>query len=264
MRAPVPRRPRIVAGNWKMNRTAPEGAALAREIAALRAADPAAAAAAPLVVLCPPFTALESVCRAIQGTSLQLGGQNLHAEPSGAHTGEIAGNMLTAAGCRWVIVGHSERRHGMGESDTQVAAKLRAARRDGLVPIVCVGETLAEREASRTEEVLVRQTTTAFHGLAASDLAAVVAYEPVWAIGTGKVATPAQARDAHRVVRGTLDAVLGRGAGEAMAILYGGSVNPGNAASLFAEPDVDGALVGGASLEAASFWSIVSAAASAG
>src|SRR5439155_1627301 len=130
--------------------------------------------------------------------------------------------------------------------------------------LVCGGETLAEREANRTEEVLVRQTTTAFHGLGASDLAAVVAYEPVWAIGTGKVASPEQARDAHRLIRGTLDAVLGRGAGEAMPILYGGSVNPGNAAALFAERDVDGALVGGASLEAASFWRIVIAAASAG
>jgi len=260
---PIARRPRIVAGNWKMHRTAPEAAALARELASLRAADPASSSA-PVVVLCPAAPALESAARALAGSGMALGAQNLHSEPQGAYTGEYSGAMLASVGCRWVIVGHSERRHGMGETDAQVAAKLRAANRDGLVPIVCVGETLAEREANRTEEVLVRQTTTAFHGLGASDLAAVVAYEPVWAIGTGKVASPEQARDAHRLIRGTLDAVLGRGAGEAMPILYGGSVNPGNAAALFAERDVDGALVGGASLEAASFWRIVIAAASAG
>ena len=261
---PVARRPRIVAGNWKMNRTAPEGSALARELASLHAADPAATTA-PVVVLCPPYPALESVGRALAGTGMQLGAQDLHAETHGAFTGEVSGAMLAAVGCRWVIVGHSERRALMGETDAQVAAKLRAAQRDGLTPIVCVGETLAEREGRRTEEVLVRQVTAAFHGLGAGAArAAVVAYEPVWAIGTGKVATTEQARDAHRVIRLTLDRVVGAGAGADMPILYGGSVNAGNAAALFAENDVDGALVGGASLEAASFWKIVGAAASAG
>ena len=264
MSPPIARRPRIVAGNWKMHRTAPEGAALARELASLRAADPASATA-PIVVLCPAAPALESVARAITGSGMALGGQNLHSEPQGAFTGEIAGSMLRAVGCTWVIVGHSERRHGMGETDAQVAAKLRAAQRDGLTPIVCVGETLAEREGGRTEEVLVRQVTVAYHGLTdAAAGATAIAYEPVWAIGTGKVASPEQARDAHRVVRATLDKVLGSGAGGRAAILYGGSVNAGNAASLFAEADVDGALVGGASLEAASFWKIVSAASAAG
>jgi triosephosphate isomerase len=259
----IARRPRIVAGNWKMNRIPSEGASLARELASLHAADPASTTA-PLAVLCPPFPALESVARALAGTGMQLGGQNLHAEPHGAFTGEVSGEMLRAVGCRWVIVGHSERRQLMGETDAQVAAKLRAARRDGLMPIVCVGETLAEREGNLTEAVLVRQVTAAYHGLAAAEArGTVLAYEPVWAIGTGKVATPAQARDAHRVIRATLDRVLGEGAGGAMAILYGGSVNPGNAAALFAENDVDGALVGGASLEAASFWKIVGAAATA-
>ena len=149
----------------------------------------------------------------------------------------------------------------MGETDAMVAAKLRAAQRDGLTPIVCVGETLAEREAGRTEEVLVRQVTAAWHGLSAEAArATVVAYEPVWAIGTGKVATPEQARDAHRVIRATLDSVGGAGLGSDLAILYGGSVNAGNAAALFAESDVDGALVGGASLEAAGFVRIVAAA----
>ena len=262
--APVARRPRIVAGNWKMHRTSPEGAALARELASLNAADPASATA-PVVVLCPAAPALESVARALAGSGMALGAQNLHSEPQGAYTGEISGAMLRAVGCTWVIVGHSERRHGMAETDAQVAAKLRAAQRDGLTPIVCVGETLAERERGDTEAVLVRQVTIAYHelGMAAAQ-ATAIAYEPVWAIGTGKVATPDQARDAHRVVRATLDRVLGAGAGAATAILYGGSVNAGNAASLFAEADVDGALVGGASLEAASFWKIVSAASAAG
>ena len=260
----IARRPRIVVGNWKMNRVAAEGAALARELASLHAADPASATA-PLAVLCPPFPALESVARAMAGTGMQLGAQNLHAEPHGAFTGEVSGDMLAAVGCRWVIVGHSERRHLMGETDAQVAAKLRAARRAGLTPIVCVGETLAEREAGHTEAVLVRQVAAAYHGLALAEVrATVLAYEPVWAIGTGRVATPEQARDAHRVIRATLDRVIGEGCGSTMPILYGGSVNGGNAAALFAENDVDGALVGGASLEAASFWMIIGAAASAG
>ena len=156
--------------------------------------------------------------------------------------------MLAALGCRFVVLGHSERRHGMGETDEQVAKKLRAALRDGLTPIVCVGELLAEREAGRTAEVLVRQVSAAYSGLPAETAkATVVAYEPVWAIGTGKVATPEQARDAHRVIRVTLDQVVGAGTGSAVSILYGGSVNAGNAATLFAEDDLDGALVGGAS-----------------
>jgi triosephosphate isomerase len=262
--APVPRRPRIVAGNWKMNRTSRDGAALARELVALRAGDPASGLA-PIVVLCPPFPALESVSRAIQGTGLKLGAQNLHAETHGAFTGEVSGAMLADAGCEWVLAGHSERRQLMGESDAVVAAKLRAARRDGLTGVACVGETLAEREAGRTEEVLVRQVTVAYHGVGLEQArATVIAYEPVWAIGTGRVASPEQARDAHRVIRATLDRVVGSGAGQTLAILYGGSVNAGNAAALFAEADVDGALVGGASLEAASFWKIVAAAAAAG
>lgn len=257
---PIARRPRIVAGNWKMNRTAPEGAALVRELVALRAADPAATRA-PRVVVCPPFPALDGVGRALEGSGVELGAQDVHAETHGAFTGEVAGAMLVAVGCRWVIVGHSERRQLMGETDAAVAAKLRAAQRDGLTPIVCVGETLAEREAGRTEEVLVRQVTAAYHGLdPAAARATVVAYEPVWAIGTGKVATPEQARDAHRVIRATLDRVAGAGLGSELAILYGGSVNAGNAAALFAESDVDGALVGGASLDAAGFVRIVAAA----
>ncbi|MBI1799982.1 MAG: triose-phosphate isomerase [Candidatus Eisenbacteria bacterium] len=239
-----------------MNRTASEGAALAGELRALTAAAPRAR-----IALCPPFTALAAVNAALAGTPLLLGGQNLHAEAAGAWTGEISGSMLAAAGCRFVIVGHSERRHGLGEDDALVARKLKAAQRDGLTPIVCVGETLLEREGDRTAEVLVRQVRACYEGLDADAArATVIAYEPVWAIGTGKVASPAEAADSHRLIRATLDRVVRPGLGAEIAILYGGSVNPGNAASLFASDEIDGALVGGASLEAASFWRIVAAA----
>ena len=262
MSAIWPRRPRLVAGNWKMHLPPADGAALAREFVALRAADPAGTGAA--VALCPPFTALPAVAEAVRGSGLAVGAQNMHAQPQGAFTGEISGPMLASLGCRFVILGHSERRHGMGETDEQVAAKLRAALRDGLTPIVCVGELLAEREADKTAEVLVRQIAAAYSGLdAATTKSTVIAYEPVWAIGTGKVASPEQARDAHRVVRATLDKVVGAGVGSDVAILYGGSVNAGNAATLFGVDDIDGALVGGASLEAAAFWKIAAAAGSA-
>jgi triosephosphate isomerase len=258
MNAAVPRRPRLVAGNWKMHKTAADGAALARELRAL------APAPACTVAVCPPFTALAAVGEALRGSPLALGAQNLHAEARGAFTGEVAGPMLAAAGCRFVIVGHSERRRLAGEDDALVARKLRAAHAAGLTPIVCVGESLAEREAGATADVLVRQVKAAWDGLdAATARATVVAYEPVWAIGTGRVATPAQAREAHAVVRATLDRVVAGAPGPDCCILYGGSVTPENAAALFAEAEVDGALVGGASLEAAPFWRIVVAAATA-
>ena len=250
------RRPRVVAGNWKMNQTGPEGVALATGLRGLLGVRPPCE-----IVVCPPYTALEPVRAALAGGAIALGGQNLHPQPGGAFTGEISGAMLVAAGCRYVIVGHSERRHGMGEDDRVVALKLRAAQREGLTPIVCVGETLEEREEGRTAEVLVRQVAAAYDGLGAdAALRTIVAYEPVWAIGTGRVATPAQARDAHALVRGTLANVAGEAARE-VRILYGGSVNAGNAAALFVEQEVDGALVGGASLDAAAFFRIATAAA---
>ncbi len=265
MAAPWPRRPRLIAGNWKMHKTPAEGAALAREMVAMRGGPGAAVGARAAIALCPPFTALAAVGEALAGSGLHLGAQNVHAETHGAFTGEISGPMLASVGCRFVIVGHSERRQIFGEDDATVAKKTRAVLRDGLTPIVCVGETLAEREAGRTADVLVRQIAAVYDGLGA-DVArtTVVAYEPVWAIGTGKVATPDQAREAHQVIRATLEKVAGAGTGAAVAILYGGSVNAGNATALFAENEVDGALVGGASLEAAGFWKIVAAAESAG
>ena len=249
------RRPRLVAGNWKMHKTAAEGAALARELRSLMP-SPACETA-----ICPPFTALAAVAGVLHGSAFHLGGQNLHPEPRGAFTGEIAGPMLVDAGCRFVIVGHSERRRLFGEDDVLVARKLRAALDCGLMPIVCVGETLAEREGGRTADVLVRQIAVAYDGLgAAAASGTVIAYEPVWAIGTGRVATPAQASEAHAVIRATLDRVVTGSAGSACAVLYGGSVTAENASALFAEAQVDGALVGGASLEAASFSRIVMAA----
>ena len=251
-----PRRPRLVAGNWKMNRTTAEGTTLAREIVETMRARPACE-----VAICPPFTALESVGGALRATGIHLGAQNLHEEPRGAFTGEVSGAMLRALDCRFVIVGHSERRHGMGEDDARVARKLRAALRDELTPIVCVGETLAEREADRTAEVLVRQVQAAYDGLSRETArTTVIAYEPVWAIGTGRVASPTQASDAHRVIRATLERVVAPGTGADLTILYGGSVNAESAPGLFAEEEIDGGLVGGASLEAAGFWKICKAA----
>ncbi len=260
MGEPIARRPRFVAGNWKMHKTPAEGAALARECVALFAADPAAKVVR--VAICPSAVALDAVGAALKGSGVHLGAQTMHDATHGAFTGEVSGSMLAAVGCEFVVVGHSERRQIFGESDDIVARKLRAALRDGLTPIVCVGETLAEREAGQTTEVLVRQVRAAYDELdAATAQQTVVAYEPVWAIGTGKVATPEQARDAHRVIRTTLDQVVGAGVGGSLCIQYGGSVNAANAATLFAEADIDGALVGGAALEAASFWKIVAAAA---
>jgi triosephosphate isomerase len=195
MSASWPRRPRLVAGNWKMNKTATEA------IATARALKDAGVPADTAMLVCPPFPALLPVRDVLEGSGILLGAQNLHTEPHGAFTGEVSGAMLTAVGCRMVIVGHSERRHGMGEDDALVARKLRAALRDQLIPIVCVGETLAERESGETEAVLTRQIAAAFGGLVAeSARGTVIAYEPVWAIGTGRVASTEQARDAHRVI----------------------------------------------------------------
>ncbi len=250
------RRPRLVVGNWKMHKTPAEGAALARDLQSRNAGGGRAR-----VAVCPPFPALAAVAAELAGTPFLLGAQNLHPEPAGAFTGEVSGAMLAACGCRLVIVGHSERRHGMGEDDALVARKLRAAQRDALTPIVCIGETLAEREANRSAEMLERQVSVAYAGLRIeAALATVIAYEPVWAIGTGRVATRDQAVEAHLMIRATLDRVVGPGCGAGVAVLYGGSVNAGNASGLFEAEDIDGALVGGASLEADSFARIAAGA----
>ncbi len=241
----------LVAGNWKMNKTNPDAVALVRDLLPRLLPVPPCE-----VVLCPPFTALTEVALLVAGTAVRLGAQNLHWEGSGAFTGEVSGAMLRAAGCSYAIVGHSERRRLFGESDEVVARKARAALAAGLAAIVCVGETLEERERGQTEAVVDRQLGTALLDLSA-DLVSrtVIAYEPVWAIGTGRNATPEQAQDAHRHIRRRLAERFGA-AGAATRILYGGSVTAANAASLLAGPDVDGALVGGASLEAESFAAI--------
>ncbi len=249
------RRP-IVAGNWKMNKTSGEALALAGEIArALGDFEPVD------VVLCPPFTALHAVSRAIGGTRIALGAQNLHWEKAGAFTGEIAAAQLLDAGCAHVIIGHSERRQFFGETDETVSRRLGAALAAGLAPIVCVGETLDQRKNGRTEAVIREQVQKGLAGLDAEALGRlVIAYEPVWAIGTGMTATPDQAQDTHAFIRGLLKSMAGEAVAGAVRIQYGGSVKPANAKELFGRPDIDGGLIGGASLDAASFVAIVKAA----
>jgi len=242
----------VIAGNWKMYKTVPEAVALATELrAGITRTDVD-------VVLGPPFTSLHAVAGAVKGTGIGVAGQNMHPENEGAFTGEVSPLMLKDAGCTHVILGHSERRQLFGETDEGVAKKAEAALRHGLTPIVCVGETLAERESNRTNEVVERQTERGLRGLTADQVAALVlAYEPVWAIGTGRTATPQQAQEVHAFVRGLVARSHGEPAARAVRILYGGSVKPDNIDALMAEADLDGALVGGASLTAASFLKII-------
>jgi triosephosphate isomerase len=243
----------IVAGNWKMNKTAAEAKALVEGLkAALGEVDQVD------VVLCPPFTALHAVAQAIAGTRMDLGAQNMHQEKSGAFTGEVAADMLREAGCHYVILGHSERRQYFHETDELVNRKAKAALAAGLHPIVCVGERLEEREAGQTEDVVSRQVKGSLAGLGANDLLrTVIAYEPVWAIGTGKTATPAQAQEVHALIRRRLKEMAGDAVAQSVRIQYGGSVKASNARELFHQPDIDGGLIGGASLEAGSFAEIV-------
>jgi len=249
-----PRTP-IVAGNWKMNLDR----ARARELAAAVVARQAEAGRVELV-LCPPAVYLEAVGQAIAGSGVALGAQNSHAMPGGAYTGEVADFMLLDLGCRFVILGHSERRTLCGENDAVVNAKTKAALESGLVPIVCVGETLEAREAGRTEAVVTTQIQDSLAGLAAAECARlVIAYEPVWAIGTGRVATPHQAQEVHALIRSLLANMASPDVASRVRIQYGGSVKPDNAADLATQPDIDGALVGGASLKADDFLGIARA-----
>jgi triosephosphate isomerase len=211
------------------------------------------------VVLCPPFTSLASVGRTVAGSDVALGAQNVHAEASGAFTGEISAGMLRSMECRYVIVGHSERRTLFGETDAGVASKAAAVLAAGMRPIVCIGETLDEREAGTTEAVLERQLRQGVAELGEGLRETVVAYEPVWAIGTGRTASPDQAQSAHAFIRETLAALSSTDVAGAIRIQYGGSVKPANAAELFSLPDVDGGLIGGASLTAESFAAIARA-----
>ncbi len=211
------------------------------------------------IVICPPFVDIPAAVAAAGGTRIEIGGQNLFWESEGAYTGETAGGMLAGTGAKWVIVGHSERRQYFGETDQTVLKRTCAALEHGLTPIVCVGEQLEEREAGKTEEVLKRQFQNGIGKLEPEEFEKIViAYEPVWAIGTGKTATPAVAAEAHEVIRGEVAMRYGVGASEAVRILYGGSVKPGNVKDLMGQEEIDGALVGGASLQAESFAAIVS------
>ncbi|HKC58525.1 MAG TPA: triose-phosphate isomerase [Myxococcales bacterium] len=248
-------RRKFVCGNWKMHKTAGEAVQLVRE---LRQNLEGAAAQ---VAVAPPFTALSAVKQALQGSAIELFGQNCHHEKQGAFTGEVSAPMLKDAGCDGVILGHSERRQYFAETDEWIAKKLRAALAEGLHPIVCVGETLQEREGGKTSEVVSRQVRGALGGLDGAALKLVtLAYEPVWAIGTGRTATTAQAQEVHAQIRALLRELGDAAVAGAVRIQYGGSVKPDNARDLLSQPDVDGALVGGASLKAADFASIVSAA----
>ena len=249
------RRP-LVAGNWKLNGSRAENSAL---ISALRTGLPMQFRAD--VVVCPPYVYLAEISAAIHDSVIQLGAQNIAAEDAGAFTGEVAASMLRDVGCEYVIVGHSERRALYGETDVLVAAKVATALRCGLTPILCVGETLAERDAATTLDVVRRQLGAVLDVVGIEAFAAgLVAYEPVWAIGTGRTATPIQAQEVHAEIRATL-ARRNATIAAAVRILYGGSVKASNAKDLFAMADIDGGLIGGASLEAAGFLGICKAAA---
>lgn len=247
----------IMAGNWKMHKTIPEAARLVAELKPLVAPGGLAE-----VVLCPPFTALAAVAAALGGTGWGLGAQDVFWEEKGAFTGEVSPGMLKDAGCTHVIIGHSERRQYFGETDATVRQKVKAALAAGLVPIVCVGESLAQREAGETEAFVAGQVRGGLAGFSAAELAPVViAYEPIWAIGTGRNATGSDANAVCAVIRRTASDLAGAQTAAALRIQYGGSVKPENIAEFMGQPEIDGALVGGASLEAASFARIVAGAA---
>ncbi len=243
----------MIAGNWKMHKTPTEAKVFARKLA-----EELRDTAGVEVVLAPPFVALVPVQEAIEGTGMKLAAQDVFWEREGAYTGEISPPMLKDAGCSYAIVGHSERRTYFGETDETVNRKVKALLQEGLGAIVCVGERLEEREAGKTLAVVKRQVEGALRGLKAEDLSSVViAYEPVWAIGTGRTATPEQAQEVHSQIRGMVGEAFGRDVAQALRIIYGGSVKPENIDALMAAPDIDGALVGGASLKVESFSRIV-------
>jgi len=248
-----PKRRPIIAGNWKMNKTSAEARELASKLISLvsgvKDRD---------IVLAPPFTSIPAVAETIKGTNMALSAQDLFWEEKGAFTGEISAEMLLDLGCKYVIIGHSERRQFFGETDETVNKKVRQALNKGLLPIVCVGELLSEREAGKANEVIERQVVGALQGVAAAEMQKIViAYEPVWAIGTGKTATPDQANDIHAFIRQKIKMMYNTDVAGALRIQYGGSVTPDNVSTLMAKPDIDGALVGGASLKPESFAALV-------
>lgn len=243
----------IIAGNWKMFTVVEEAKAL---VLALK--DLVKDVTNVEIVVCPPFISLQAVKDVLAGSRIGLGAQNVYWEKNGAFTGEISAPMLKSVGCTYVIIGHSERRTYFGETDETVNKRVFAALSEGLKPIVCVGETLEERESGKTFDVIKRQIVGGLANLSVEQMASIViAYEPVWAIGTGKTATPAQAQEVHAFIRKLLNDIFGQTTAEATRIQYGGSVKPDNATELMSQPDIDGALVGGASLKADSFEKII-------
>lgn len=247
-------RRKVVAGNWKMNKdlsgTIELISAIKNELSKYETSTE--------VIVCPPFTSLETASTLLKGSSIKLGAQNMHYEDSGAFTGEISAEMLKSVGCQYVILGHSERRTLFGESDEMINKKIKKAVSAGLKPIFCVGETLEERESGSTEKVVETQIREGLSGLNESELSElIIAYEPVWAIGTGKTATPQQAQDVHQFIRNLISELSSNNFAENLVIQYGGSVKPDNAAELFSQPDIDGGLIGGASLKADAFLAIV-------
>jgi triosephosphate isomerase len=247
----------LVAGNWKMNLTLRSARELVTALQTSFAVPPPVD-----VAVCPPYPYLLPVAQAIDGSFIKLGAQNMYFEPNGAYTGEVSAPMLTDLGCTYVIIGHSERRHtiGRGEDDQMLNRKLKAALAAGLTPIFCIGEKLEQRDAAQTNDVLETQLRAGLQGIDEQGLARIViAYEPVWAIGTGRNATPQQAQEAHGFTRSLLSRMYNASVAAAVRIQYGGSVTPDNAPQLMAQPDVDGALVGGASLKAQPFAAIIEA-----
>jgi triosephosphate isomerase len=246
-------RKKLMAANWKMYKTPDQTRDFFRDFLALVEKHDRDE-----IAVCPPFVNVPAAVEAAKGSNIAVGAQNMYWEKEGAFTGEISTGMLLAVGCTHVIIGHSERRQYFGETDDTVNLKLKAALEAGLVPIVCVGEVLEEREAGLTEDVLRRQCLRAFHAISGKKAAKlVIAYEPVWAIGTGRTATPQLASEAHQVIRSEAGKALGEELAENLRILYGGSVKPENAKALMSEAEIDGALVGGASLDPKSFAAIV-------
>ena len=243
----------LIAGNWKMYKTTPEAVDTAQRLVEL-VADSAGVD----IMIAPVFTALEPVSRVVRNSLVALGAQNLYWQKEGAYTGEISADMLVSAGCQYVIIGHSERRQYFGETDEAVNKKISAAITANLIPVFCIGETEPERESGNTFSVLDKQVKDGLEAKVVEDLGSlVIAYEPVWAIGTGKTATRDQAQEAHKYIRSLIEGLFGASLAESVRILYGGSVKPANVSELMAMPDIDGALVGGASLDAESFSKIV-------
>lgn len=244
----------VIAGNWKMNKTIVEAVAFAADLRNALADKPGL----PEIIIAPPFTALHAVSAVINETAISLAAQNIHEADKGAFTGEISGGMLREAGCSFAIIGHSERRILFGEKNERLNRKLVAALGAGLNPVFCIGETLREREENQMEEVIEQQLKEGLNNLDDSDISRIlIAYEPVWAIGTGRTATPLQAQEMHRFIRNWIAARYGKGLSEETVILYGGSVTPQNIALLVSQPDINGALVGGASLDVESFVRII-------